>query len=638
MSNLTRAPIAHGMSASGRTAALTENMSSLRRFWRKAYAIQSGGLALVGTVTTTAGSAAVAGTGTTFTRDLMPGNVLKKTDGTVLGTVLSVQSDIALTLVANAAAVVAGASPMMVPQLNELIFGDSYAGLKQRFIDPQFRAQFGLAGNGGWATNAGISGLAYATSGAVTFLDGTANAYDYTYSITGQHFAVGVGGVLTLAVGGADFIGNYFATYFANNAGGGTCTVDFLKGGVVQSSLAINTAGAVALQIASLVLNAADARSMRITGLTGTCIVLTGVCIDRTKQGYTLFGMCRGGLDHPNILSCPNPQLYAAIMADIRPDFATYEMLEGNYVATTLPQIMGWLMNGSGGGGGWANTDWLFIGHPPTGVDGPAALAPSAPGWVENEMTRAYAVANGAAYFDGWTPIVKQANLATVGLEGAYDGTHALKQDQDWLATLLIRQFGLDQGPGGIDYAPVYAAPLVYASTVVFSSAPGANAVSAGSFAAEPNFGIDTIHTLNRFHNLMTSAGTRLMSVSGSVNNGYGIQQLAAGLNVYGFKTVGNYNDNEWSMGIDTGTNRLLIRARFNGVLRGFSLPTSDQSGANGEGTGVTVYRTTDVNFTDVTRYGTSEARLAYDGAGNLVIKLNPVGGGGLKTVTLAMT
>jgi hypothetical protein len=55
-----------------------------------------------GTITTSVSSATVTGTGTSFTTELAVGSILQRTNGTVVGTVLTIASNTSLTLTANA--------------------------------------------------------------------------------------------------------------------------------------------------------------------------------------------------------------------------------------------------------------------------------------------------------------------------------------------------------------------------------------------------------------------------------------------------------------------------------------------------------------------------------------------------------
>jgi hypothetical protein len=63
-----------------------------------------------GTITTSSSSTSVTGSGTSFTTEILVGNVLKKTDGTSIGTVASVANNTTLALAANAAVTLAGQS------------------------------------------------------------------------------------------------------------------------------------------------------------------------------------------------------------------------------------------------------------------------------------------------------------------------------------------------------------------------------------------------------------------------------------------------------------------------------------------------------------------------------------------------
>ena len=63
-----------------------------------------------GTITTTTSSATVTGTSTKFLTMHVAGSIIRKTDGTAIGTVLSIASDTSLTLTANAASVNTGIS------------------------------------------------------------------------------------------------------------------------------------------------------------------------------------------------------------------------------------------------------------------------------------------------------------------------------------------------------------------------------------------------------------------------------------------------------------------------------------------------------------------------------------------------
>ena len=56
-----------------------------------------------GTITTTTGSSTVTGSGTLFTTEISVGNIIKRTDNTVIGTVASISSNTSLTLTGNAA-------------------------------------------------------------------------------------------------------------------------------------------------------------------------------------------------------------------------------------------------------------------------------------------------------------------------------------------------------------------------------------------------------------------------------------------------------------------------------------------------------------------------------------------------------
>jgi len=63
-----------------------------------------------GTITTTTSSATITGTSTKFSTQHVVGSIIRKTDGTVIGTVLSIASDTSLTLTANAASANTGIS------------------------------------------------------------------------------------------------------------------------------------------------------------------------------------------------------------------------------------------------------------------------------------------------------------------------------------------------------------------------------------------------------------------------------------------------------------------------------------------------------------------------------------------------
>lgn len=61
-----------------------------------------------GTITTLTSATSLAGVGTAFTTELLPGDSIRKTDGTLIGTVASITSDTAAVLTANAASANSG--------------------------------------------------------------------------------------------------------------------------------------------------------------------------------------------------------------------------------------------------------------------------------------------------------------------------------------------------------------------------------------------------------------------------------------------------------------------------------------------------------------------------------------------------
>jgi hypothetical protein len=517
--------------------ALTTNMTALRRYHRRVYELAQGCQTLTGTVATSTSLAAVTGAGTRFLSELFVGAQLMAADGeTVIGYVDAIADDTHATLLSNAAQAHSGAATI-VPQLGWMAFGDSTAELKARFIVEQAARALGATGYYGRHTYD-------AATGTVTINDGDSVPYDYTYSPTGKTVLLSASSSITFGIGGGPFNGNVFKVYYAKGPGLGQARIKLIDAWdeVYASQTADASAPGVALGVAVFNLGGSPARRrIRVSTAAGSTFRIIGVLFQNTTvPGIVQLRLNRAGLSLANVVGT-DAGVAAGLIGDLMPVFATYEMREDGAaeVAANLPQAMARLTDQ------WSAIDWLFYGQTPGSRD--AGLSPPvAPSWQENEAIRAYALANGHAFFDGYTPCGSYENV--LALQPDFDGNHVNEMWSHYLAALVMRQFGL------LDFALVPEAPLAINAGKIRGTRVSVNRNQDAGFTPDAgylesdNFGIDVFYRHQRWGAFTDISGTR-RAMLWSTNPSHGLGVIISGDPWHGFlDDATRYNPNDWSI------------------------------------------------------------------------------------------
>jgi hypothetical protein len=597
---------------------LIRNRTKLLRYHRKMYSIVQGYQTLRGTVTCSTSSTAITGTNTKFTRDLFVGAKTMQANGsTLMGYVASITDDTHANFLANCAVNQTSLAATTVPSLVWMVWGDSTGPKIARNVMPKIARSIGQNGTVG-TPGLSISGQTIdATTGTITTPNGSTVPYDYTYWPTGDAITIGASSSINYGVGGGVYTGNLFKVYYVQGPAftSGSVTINLIDGsGTVQSTQTVNPNNAtVQLGIATFNLGGSPvARRVQIVTPAGVTFVPLAILFRNTTVGGLLpFGLNRGGLGMDNVLSTANPALYQGVIADMKPDFATFQMRNNNSASTAanLAAMMP-ALNAS-----YSDMDWLMYGMTPGIADAGYTAATAPDNIINTTIYRPYAEANNYAYFDQYTPLGSYETI--IGLDPSFDGQHVATEFDEYEGSLVDYQFGLTA------FLTAKAAPAAINSGTVRGQVLKVNKAQDNGFTTDAGqfdtdtFGFDVYAALNRWFVLSDNSGSHT-NRSGifSSNVNYGIGAIINGGN-FG-NTSGNYNNRDWS--IQVNASYPVVTTSYKDASGNFIARTTA-----GLVTVAQLSNFTSATYADGSRLTVTDSTSAYSSS---LIGTAPVGGG----------
>lgn len=242
----------------------------------------------------------------------------------------------------------------VVAQLRVMAFGDSVAQRQIGKLLPLVRKHLGLSGY------IGNGAIAIALSGGATSGD------DYTVSPVGTATSLPAGGAALLSQSGGSFYADTLTLYYVREPGAGTFKIQTSTNGAAFADEVGFTSidashGSKALGIVKIS-KPLDLYRMQVVGLTGTVRFIFGGFEALTIPGVVTIGLDRGGVALSGMNSV-EPQIAAALYADLNPDVGWFEMKE---------PIPGFEAALDTHGARWASAcpsmDWLYVITPPVSV------------------------------------------------------------------------------------------------------------------------------------------------------------------------------------------------------------------------------------------------------------------------------
>ena len=344
-------------------------------------------------------------------------------------------------------------------QVPVIVYGDSVGMAKPQFLLPPLYRAYGYAGAGLGSAPTGCLGVTASAAGGAYQLDGTGGKeYDYTYWPTGAHWVVPSGGSVTFNIGAAAYTGTRFVLYYVKYDGGGGATVDLIdRSSVVQQTANITTdAVSVAGAKCEFAESPAAARSLKVTGTSGTVVVIGALLVNEAASGIVLVNNARGGLAMDDANGA-NSTVVDYVLQDIDPLLGFFECKDGG-TRSELDTIFGASCDALAAA--TPNCDWMFIGTSPTSSDTGVSLGDESQGsQLMNAALRAAAEAADYWYWDGYRPFVSYETLTALGWEG--DGTHIADEANHFAANRIAADTGLLDLVGAAESRDVCAATVL---------------------------------------------------------------------------------------------------------------------------------------------------------------------------------
>ncbi len=305
-------------------------------------------------------------------------------------------------------------------------FGDSTGEDVSQYVGNRLNRAFG-AGVGGFLSNVTLAG------GATAHSDVT----DCSYWINGDWYVIPSGGsALFKQASTASPYCTSLKLYYVKRSGAGTFKVqiDGVDQGApynnVNAANATTTAGVITITVA------AGRHNIGVIGLTGTVEIIQAASVDASQAGLAYYSLARHSLELDTATTTP-VAIVNVVLGDISPDLFTMQFVHTTNFAAAFASFT------ANGLANWGTKDWLLIGgNPQSNSSNDAAVV------ADNAIQRAWAQANGRAYFDGHDIFAfpggtAYAGLVSLGWQG--DGVHSAQAAYTFLGSLLYQYCGFDQ-------------------------------------------------------------------------------------------------------------------------------------------------------------------------------------------------
>lgn len=398
------------------------------------------------------------------------------------------------------------ASALAATQLKVIALGDSLAASKMQQVLASLDRRFGGVNATGINTAGTWAGAGLATGGLDLVPSSTvscvAEVGKYEYWPTGEVLRIDAGGSSAWVVGGVSPTFTDVKVYYVKEPGAGTINLDV--GGATVATASADAAVGIGI----LSYTQASAQAPVVTTVTGFPVrVLLVHKLSTTASGVDLYSnMAIGSLSLSSAMSSVQGRaLFQAVLADISPDFVSFEMDDnfGDGAASdaalnTLTAILDATC---------PNADKLFIGSTPRSAVDAGKIA------ARNKLkTMCGSKGESYLFFDSYYLLGSYADMTAIF--GADDGTHPTASAQAYAAEILWNFLGLNGF--NLGYVPRAVNDRGTASRFGRGTKFGAGAGREVTLDTDAAFGFDWWLSFPRAFTFKTETGTLVAQFSGN--------------------------------------------------------------------------------------------------------------------------